>query len=192
MKDINPKIYDTDKGKDSISTTFKNIGDNFKELESVIAPPKSMIVTSNIPLTATTSSQKLFGTLGDNGDGSFTLAVGRYKMDMILTLTSLAGSGSIGFITGLGDGTSAFANIAMAVIGWKGLLGGTNSGFLTRMLSFTTAPQITNTGSSTNGFVQVSGEFSVTTAGKFYPAISLNVSATPLNNIGSFVTITKI
>jgi nitrogen fixation protein len=164
----------------------------FDALNLKIDKPQTLRATSNITLTATTSSQKLFGNLGANGDGSFNVEVGRYKMDMIITLTNLAGSGSIGFITGLGDGTSVFANIAMAVTGWKGLLGGTNSGFLTRMLSFTTAPQITNTGTSTNGFVQVNGEFSVTTAGKFFPGISLNVSATPDNNTGSFCTITKI
>jgi hypothetical protein len=154
--------------------------------------PQTLRATSNIPLTATTSSQKLFGNLGANGDGSFNVEVGRYKMDMILTLTSLAGSGSIGFITGLGDGTSAFANVTMGVLGWKSLLGSPASPLMSRMVSFTTAPVVSGTGTSTNGFVQVNGEFSVTTAGKFFPGISLNVSATPDNNAGSFCTITKI
>jgi hypothetical protein len=154
--------------------------------------PQTLRATSNILLTATTSSQKLFGNLGANGDGSFNVEVGRYKLDMILTLTSLASSGSIGFITGLGDGTSAFANIAMSVTGFKGGLSGTSTGLFTRMASFTSNPSVSSTGTNTNGFVQVSGEFSVTTAGKFFPGISLNVSATPDNNAGSFCTITKI
>jgi nitrogen fixation protein len=164
----------------------------FDALNLKIDKPQTLRATSNITLTATTSSQKLFGNLGANGDGSFNVEVGRYKMDMIITLTNLAGSGSIGFITGLGDGTSAFANVTMGVLGWKGLLGGTNPPLMSRMVSFTTAPVVSGTGTSTNGFVQVSGEFSVTTAGKFFPGISLNVSATPDNNTGSFCTITKI
>lgn len=154
--------------------------------------PQTLRATSNITLTATTGSQKLFGNLGANGDGSISLEVGRYKLEMILTLTSLANSGSIGFITGLGDGTSAFANITMAVCAFKAGLTGSGAATFTRMASFTSNPAVSGTGTNTNGFVQVTGEFSVTTAGKFYPGISLNVSATPDNNAGSFCTITKI
>jgi hypothetical protein len=164
----------------------------FDALNLKIDKPQLLRATSNITLTATTGSQKLFGNLGANGDGSFNVEVGRYKLDMIITLTNLAGSGSIGFITGLSDGTSAFANILMGVLAMKGSFAGTSAGSFTRMASFTSNTAISGTSSNTNGFVQVSGEFSVTTAGKLFPGISLNVSATPDNNAGSFCTITKI
>ena len=154
--------------------------------------PQTLRASSNITLTATTGSQKLFGNLGANGDGSISLEVGRYKMDMILTLTNLANSGNIGFITGLSDGTSAFVNILMGVLAIKGSFAGTGAGSFTRMASFTSNTAISGTSSNTNGFVKVSGEFSVTTEGKFFPGISLNVSATPDVNTGSFCTITKI
>lgn len=191
MHTINPKIYDADKGKDSIPTTFKYIDDNFKELQSTMMTSKTMIATSNITLTATTSSQKLFGTLGENGDGSFNVELGRYRIEMILTLTNI-GTGSIGFITGLGDGTSVFSNIQIAITAFKGGLTGTPNGVFTRMTSFTSNPNLTGTTTNTNGFVSLVGQFSVTTGGKFYPAISLNQSIAGVNNAGSFVTITKI
>lgn len=181
---------------DSILIAFGKIQKQINDLITALGlksdKPQTLRVSTNIPLLATTASQKLFGNLGTNGDGSLTLEVGRYKMDMIITLTNLANSGSIGFITGLGDGTSVFSNIAMAVTAFKGSFSGTGAGSFTRMTSFTSNTAISGTGTNTNGFAQISGEFSVTTAGKFYPGISLNVSATPDNNTGSFCTVTKI
>lgn len=161
-------------------------------LASKLGLPQTLRVGSNITLTSTTASQKLFGNLGPNGDGSLPVEVGRYKMEMIVTLTSLANSGSIGFVTGIGDGTSVFSNIMMGVFAFKAGLTGSGAGTFTRMTSFTSNPAISGTGTNTNGFIHLSGEFSVTTAGKFFPGISLNVSATPENNSGSFCTITKI
>jgi len=161
-------------------------------LASKLNLPQTMIVSSNITLTSTTASQKLFGNLGDNSDGSFNVQVGRYKFEMIITLTNLANSGSIGFITGIGDGTSVFSQIAMSVLAFKAGLAGSAGPVFTRMASFASNPIISGTSSNTNGYAHIVGEFSVTTGGKFFPAISLNVSATPDVNVNSFCTIIKI
>lgn len=170
---------------------FRNLSGT-PALLSDLNKPQSLRVTSNITLTATTASQKLFGTLGSNNDGSFNVEVGRYKVEAILKFQSL-GTGEFGFVTGIGDGTSAFNNIMISVSGAKKSFSSiTQSNIATLNESFTSNPMISQTSSVQTGFVYYSGEFSCTTAGKLFPGFSLGVAVSAIFLAGSFYTITKI
>ncbi len=154
--------------------------------------PQTLRVSTNITLTATTASQKLFGNLGSNGDGSFNVEVGRYKVNSILKFQTL-GTGEFGFITGISDGISTFSNIMIFVNGGKkAFTSVTQSSITTLNESFTLNPMISSTSSVQTGFVQYDGEFDCTTAGKLFPGISLGVAVSALFLSNSFYTITKL
>lgn len=152
---------------------------------------KILINSSTITLTATTASQKLFDTLGDNGDGSFTLGVGRYEINMYVSFNN-AGSTTLGFFTGLGDGTSAFSEVSIFVNAVKMALTATGGGILSRMTSFTSNPITTNSSANTSAFASLTGTFNVTTAGKFYPGISLTNAIAAQLVAGSYCIIKKV
>lgn len=171
--------------------TAKTFNDS-SQLASKLNLPQTLRATSNITLIATTASQKLFGTLGDNGDGSFTVEVGKYKVEAILKFQTL-GNGEFGFITGISDGISTFDNIMIFVNGSKKSFASTTQSSITTLNeSFTSNPMISSTSSVQTGFLSYSGEFNCTTAGKLFPGISLGVAISALFLSNSYYTITKI
>jgi hypothetical protein len=149
------------------------------------------VVSTNIPLTATTASQKMFGSLGSNADGSFTLGVGVYFIQMNLSFVN-AGASQLGFYTGIGDGTSAFSSVNILITSVKGGFTGQAGGTFTRMTSFSSNPVVTNTSSNTNAFSTLAGTFRVTSAGKFYPGISLSNATAAELVAGSYCLIIKV
>jgi nitrogen fixation protein len=163
----------------------------FDALNLKIDKPQTLRATSNITLTATTSSQKLFGNLGANGDGSFNVEVGTYDIKGLIKLSNL-GTGVFGFMTGLGDGISTFSNITIHILGRKkNFTANTVSPIDTIMESFTSNTNISDTSSTTTGVFKLDGVFEVTSAGKFYPGFSLGVAIAAITNSGSYVTIQK-
>jgi hypothetical protein len=183
--------FDTFKTENFLDAT-SSIQGQLNDLNLKADKPQTLRATSNITLTATTGSQKLFGSLGENSDGSFTLPTGRYKVEAILKFQTL-GTGEFGFVTGIGDGTSAFNNIMIYVSGAKkSFTSITQSNIATLNESFTSNPMISQTSSVQTGFVYYSGEFSCSVAGKLFPGFSLGVAVSAILLAGSYYTITKI